>query len=76
MNEAIPPLAPQNPKVPNEEGAMNIVEIRVSIQCLTQVLATQVSRDTSAKWFLMLDLPHQGYRISQVLIPLLSFAPR
>ncbi|TMX05034.1 hypothetical protein EJD97_003169, partial [Solanum chilense] len=46
LNESVPPQAPQNPQVPIEEGAMYNVEIRSAIHSLTQVLATQVARDT------------------------------
>ena len=44
--EGIPPIAPQNPQDPIKEGAMSNVDIRAAIHSLTQVLATQVSRDT------------------------------
>ncbi|TMW88996.1 hypothetical protein EJD97_017789 [Solanum chilense] len=47
MNEAAPPQAHhQNPQVSIEEGVMSNVEIRAIIHKLTQVLATQVGRDT------------------------------
>ena len=46
LNQVIPPQAPQKYQVPIEEGAMSNVEIRSAIHSLTQVLATQFSRDT------------------------------
>ncbi|XP_069152730.1 uncharacterized protein [Solanum lycopersicum] len=45
FNEAVPPQVPHNPQVSIEEGAMSNVDIRSAIHILTQVLATQVSRD-------------------------------
>ncbi|TMX02343.1 hypothetical protein EJD97_021901 [Solanum chilense] len=41
VNETVPPQDPQNPQVSIEEGT-----IRAVIYSLSQVLATQVSRDT------------------------------
>ena len=46
VNEAVPPQAPQNPQVRIEEGVMSDVEIRDAIHNFTQVLSTQVSRDS------------------------------
>ncbi|TMX04366.1 hypothetical protein EJD97_009392, partial [Solanum chilense] len=46
LNEVVPPHASQNPKVLIKEGAMSNIEIRKAIRSLTQVLATQVARDT------------------------------
>ena len=46
MNEAAPSPAPQNPQVPIEKGDMSNLEIGSYIHSLTQVLATQVARDT------------------------------
>ena len=47
--KAVPFQAPQNPQVPFEEGAMSNVEIKANIHSLTQVLGTQVDRDTMWK---------------------------
>lgn len=44
-----PPPSPQNPQVPIEEEVMSNVEIRAVIHSLTQVLATQVARDSMVK---------------------------
>ena len=46
LNEAVLPQVPQNLQVPIEEGAMSNVEIRSAIHSLTQVFATEFSRDT------------------------------
>ena len=43
MSETVPPTASQNRQVPIEEGA---VKIRAVIHNLTQVLSTQVSKDS------------------------------
>ena len=42
----VPPLALQTPQVLIEEGDMSNAEIKSAIYSLTQVLATQVSKDT------------------------------
>ena len=46
MNEKIPSQASQNPQVPIEEVVMSNVNIRDAKHSLTQVLATQVARDS------------------------------
>ena len=49
LNEALPLQAHQNPQVTIEEEAMSIFKIRVPIHSLTQMLATEVSRNTRAQ---------------------------
>ncbi|WMV18722.1 hypothetical protein MTR67_012107 [Solanum verrucosum] len=57
VNESVPPQTPQNSQVLIEEGAMSNVEIKSAIHNLTQMLATQVSRDARVQGTPMLSLP-------------------
>ena len=65
LNEVVPPQAPKNPQVPIEKGVMSNVDIRSAVHNLTQVLSTQVVRDTRVQGTPMLIPPLQGLGISQ-----------